>query len=320
MYEIGLELEILNPYCERAGVKADCLIYNNTTTQPHTSTAWGHIKKCDVPTIHECTINQPRRMRTDTYELTNNRWNNIEWNANDGYTNDEHVNIDNELQPYVESSCLFLGMAGTGKSKMLLEAQRILTKSESYILFRTACPAHKACKLVKGETLHRLFYANPIGYSLEYGKALSLRNSGIKYISIDEISMIPEQMWNIIAHIKRLFGFVFCGFGDFKQLKPVNEEHIGFLNPWTVRFIFNNNLCELKDIIDLMKANYYKMLIHVLMVKIQSLTITQEEHDLCLCWTNQAVGTINAKWNQHYATGKQIEAVGYKQSTFILHQ
>ena len=37
MYEIYLEIKRLNPYCERAGVKADCLVYNNITTQPHTS-------------------------------------------------------------------------------------------------------------------------------------------------------------------------------------------------------------------------------------------------------------------------------------------
>ena len=30
--------------------------------------------------------------------------------------------------------------------------------------------------------------------------------------------------------------------------------------------------------------------------------------------------TLNAKWNKHYAKGKQIEVVGYKQSTFILHK
>ena len=137
MNEIDLEIKRLNPYCERAGVKADCLAYNNITIQPHTSTAWGQIKKCDVQTAHECTINQPSRMITDTYELTNNTWNNIEWNANDGYTNDEHLKMDNKLQSYVESSCLFLGMAGTGKSKILLEAQRILTKSEAKILFNS---------------------------------------------------------------------------------------------------------------------------------------------------------------------------------------
>ena len=195
----------------------------------------GSYQKCDVPTIHECTINQPSRMKTETYELTNNTWNNIHWNTNDGYTNDETLQMDNNLQSYVEQSCLFLGMAGTGKSNILQEAQRILTTNEAFRLFKTACPTHKACKIVNGETLHRLFNANPIDYSFEYTQVLSLKYSGIKYIFIDEISMVQEHMWNIIAHVKKSFGFTCCGFGDFKQLKPVNEEHIDFLNSWLVK-------------------------------------------------------------------------------------
>ena len=97
MYEIDLERNQLNPNCERADIKADCLAYNNITTSPHTSTAWGHIKKCDAPIIHECTINQLSRMRMDTYELTNNTWNNIDWTTNDGYTNDENLKLYNIL-------------------------------------------------------------------------------------------------------------------------------------------------------------------------------------------------------------------------------
>ena len=57
---------------------------------------------------------------------------------------------------------VFLGMPGTGKSKILQEAQRILTKNEVSVLFKTACPTHKACKIVSGETSHRLFNVNPI--------------------------------------------------------------------------------------------------------------------------------------------------------------
>ena len=78
-------------------------------------------------------LNQPSRMRTDTYELINNAWNHTDWNTNDGYTNVENL-MDNNLQTYVESSSLFLGMAGTGKSKILQEAQRTLTKSEVQII------------------------------------------------------------------------------------------------------------------------------------------------------------------------------------------
>ena len=321
MYEIDLEIKLLNPNCERVGINTYCLVYNDITTQPHTSTAWSHIKKCDVPTIHERTINQPSRMITDTYELTNNTWNNIEWSANDGYTNEEHLNMDNKLQSYVESSCLFLGMAGTGKSNILLEAQRILTNNKAFTLFKTACPTHKACKIVNGETLHRLFNVNPIDYSFEYGKVADLKNSGVIYVFIDEVSMVSEQMWNIIAHIKKLFGFIFCGFGDFKQLKPVNEESIDFLNSWIVKYICNNDLCELKES---HRFNESKLLQDAYKcangVVIEFNDYTKQEHDLCLGWTNQAVDTLSAKWNTHYAKGKQIEVVGYKQSTFILHK
>ena len=127
------------------------------------------------------------------------------------------LQMDNNLQSYVDQSCLFLGMAGTGKSNILQEAQRILTNNEAFRLFKTACPTHKACKIVNGDTLHRLFNVNPIDYSFEYTRVLSLKDSGAKYIFIDEISMVQEQMWNIIAHVKELFGIAFCGFGDFKQ-------------------------------------------------------------------------------------------------------
>ena len=84
--------------------------------------------------------------------------------ADNGYTNEANFKTDNTLQAYVEQSCLFLGFAGSGKPKMLKETQSNLTKSEVFRLFQTACPTHKACKLVNGITLHRLFNANPIDF------------------------------------------------------------------------------------------------------------------------------------------------------------
>ena len=41
---------------------------------------------------------------------------------------------------------------------------------------------------------------------------------------------------------------MFCGFGDFKQLKPINEEHIDFLSSWIAKYMFNNSLCELNQV------------------------------------------------------------------------
>ena len=66
-------------------------------------------------------------------------------------------------------------MAGAGKSKILLEMQNTLLKNEVSKSFVTACPTHKACKIVNGVTLHILFNVNPIGYSYENEKATFLK-------------------------------------------------------------------------------------------------------------------------------------------------
>ena len=196
-----------------------------------------------------------------------------------------------------------------------------MNKSEAFRLFKTTCPTHKACKIANGETLHRLFDVNPIDCSLAYTKVLSSKGSGIKYIFIDEISMVQEQMWNIIAHVKKLFGFTFCGFGYFKQLKPVNEEHLGFPNSRVVKNVSNINLCELKEV---HRFNESRLLQDAYTCangeSIEFNDYTKEEYDSCLCWINQAVDALNPKWNKHYANGEQIEVVGTKQSKFVLHR
>ena len=155
--------------------------------------------------------------------------------------------MNSNLHPYAEQLCLSLGTAGSGKSQILPEAHRILTQNEVFRLFQTARPSHKACKIANGITLHRLLNVSPSDYSYEHNK-IEFKNDGIKYVFIDEISMIPEQMWNVIAHVKRQFGFICYGLGGFKQLKPVNEEHIDFRNIWVVKYVFGNNLCEVKHI------------------------------------------------------------------------
>ena len=55
------------------------------------------------------------------------------------------------------------------------------------------------------------------------------------------------------------------------------------------------------------------------MVKALNSMVTQKNTIYVLCWTNQAVDALNQTWNKHYAKGKQIKVVGYKHSTFILH-
>ena len=83
--------------------------------------------------------------------------------------------IDSSLESYVEQGYLTIGMAGTGKSEILQEAQLILSKNDAVRQFITACPTHKACKVVNGITIHRLFGVNPVDYSYEYKKVVELK-------------------------------------------------------------------------------------------------------------------------------------------------
>ena len=306
MYELYLQIKELNPDCELVGVKTDCLVFNNITNEPPTSNKWGSIKKCDVPLIKECTVNQEPNIRTDTYDPTNKTWNIIK---------------PDDAENHIDNGYLVIGKAGTGKTFELNRIKKILIKNETVREFITACPTHKACKLVNGITIHRLFGVNPMDYSYECKKVKELKNNGIKYIFIDEVSMISEKMWNVIAHIKNRFGFIFVGFGDFKQLKPIGEDEIDFKNSWIVKHVFSNNLCELTEVHrfkdNTLLQDAYKCSNGD---AIDFNDYGNEEHDLALCWTNQAVDAVNKKWNKHYANGKQVEVNGFKQSKFILHK
>ena len=166
------------------------MVFNKITHDPPTSNRWGDIKKCDVTLITECTVNQEKNIRTDLYEPTNTAWNSITWSPETGYKNHKGIMIDSCLESYVEQGYLTIGMAGTGKSEILREAQVILSKNEAVRQFITACPTHKACKVVNGITIHRLFGVNPVDYSYEYKKVVELKSNGIKYIFIDEVSMV----------------------------------------------------------------------------------------------------------------------------------
>ena len=97
----------------------------------------GGVKKCRVPDSNKYIINTKPVVRTDTYDLEYEQWNNI-----------EEDNINNVFQ----DGLLVYGMSGTGKTTKLLQLKSILASGEHI----TVCPTHEACKLVDGNTIHRM--------------------------------------------------------------------------------------------------------------------------------------------------------------------
>jgi hypothetical protein len=304
MYEIHLQIQELNPEAELVGIKTDCLVYNNIKTDPPLSNLWGDIKKCNVPLINECVLNNSPKIRTDIYQLTNQTWNYIK---------------PDDIYNYLDKGILITGAAGTGKTVILNKIKKKINELE----YRTTCPTHKACKLIKGITLHRLFGINPIDNSYEYGKAWNLYKSGVRYILIDEISMINSEIWNVIAQIQEQFEFIIIGFGDWAQLPPVNEEHIDFSNAWIVNKIFNGNRCEL-EYIHRFNDSHLKQDTNKCRngEKIDFNKYGSKECNLSLCWTNSAVNKLNQKWNEYYSKDieKKETVNGYQQTKFILHE
>ena len=94
-------------------------------------------------------------------------------------------------------------MAGIGKSEILKETQRILNNRIRQCI--TAAPTHKAYKPISGNTIHKIFDINPIDYTYSYKKVTELKDDGIQYILVDEISMISERLWGILAILKKEF-------------------------------------------------------------------------------------------------------------------
>ena len=130
----------------------------------------------------------------------------------------------------------------------------------------------------------------------------SYMSRGITHFLIDEISMIPLWIWNMLSHLKEQREFILIGCGDWKQLAPPEEEDIEFENLQIVKELFNYNSYELskvwrfsdnKLLQDAYKASNGK--------PIDYTTYGDVENELSLCHTNDAVDAINTLWNQRHA-------------------
>ena len=57
-----------------------------------------------------------------------------------------------------------------------------------------------------------------------------LKNKGVLWIFVDEVSMIASKVWSVIRGIKNIFGFKFALLSHFYQLPSVESKHYGIVN------------------------------------------------------------------------------------------
>jgi hypothetical protein len=141
--------------------------------------------------------------------------------------------------PYSEQLKMYLGgMGGTGKTqvvKSLIKFFTVINKSHEFIVL---APTGSAAALLGGSTYHYVFgFSDRPDDNIPNQQLLQLRArfEGVKYIFLDEVSMLScHDMYRISARLAKVLNVPHLPFGgmnmvfagDFAQLPPaIGQEH-----------------------------------------------------------------------------------------------
>ena len=165
------------------------------------------------------------------------KWNKII----DDETIDFNVRIANDIVNLI--GCFLDGMPGTGKTTTINEVIKILINkynvSENEIIRLT--PTNVSALLIEGGTIDKF----KIAYLKNAKSITKLEN--VKYIFIDEISMMKELFYNVFISVKHQYPNInFILSGDFGQLKPVaDRKYFNYKNSHALYQLVNGNICVL---------------------------------------------------------------------------
>ena len=143
----------------------------------------------------------------------------LNWNI----TYDYHVSAEEKAKEIIESKKSFHidGRAGTGKSYLTNKVIENLEQNDiKYLAFS---PTNKGARIIGGRTIHSVYYK----FKHNKYKLMDILKN-IKYIIIDEISMMVEMFYQLFIMIKKMYPEIkFIISGDFAQLPPVNDNWSG---------------------------------------------------------------------------------------------
>jgi Cdc6-like AAA superfamily ATPase len=110
----------------------------------------------------------------------------------------EEYKLDNK-------GCFITGEPGTGKTYMSKKLQQeILNSIESGNSFRVCTPTHKSALIANATTIYNLFNINPVDYTYIKTTVDKLKEDGVKWIFIDEVSMITSK-FGVSLEILKIF-------------------------------------------------------------------------------------------------------------------
>ncbi len=161
-------------------------------------------------------LDETKLIRTTDYKLNEKDWKNHKLEIFD----------DGDIKSIFKQGGFVYGMAGTGKSTTLSKIKDALPEITRLRMAYT----HKASIIVNGNTFHKVLGIDVKTRKPDVRLIKSYVNRRVTRFLIDEISMIPLWIWNILSHLKTQHKFIFIGCGDWKQLAPPEEEDIDFQN------------------------------------------------------------------------------------------
>ena len=267
-------------------VFTDTIIFEGKINQPKCNTnIIGGIRKTKLKEFTHCCNTKPRETKYEELKPEPIKLKSI-----------EEFNINDNL------GCFITGMAGTGKSYKTKQLQQELLKSSNNgNCFRVCTPTHKSALIVDGITVYNLFNINPHDFSYLKSSVEKLKNEGLEWVFIDEISMISSKVWSVLRDIKRIYKFKFVLVGDFAQLDPVEEKKYNVLHSEIFAELCDGQMLELTRNYRAENDPVFKEFSDDLLIarnggKPNFNKYGKTECRKSLCWTNKTRKEINYKW------------------------
>jgi ATP-dependent exoDNAse (exonuclease V) alpha subunit len=148
------------------------------------------------------------------------------------------------------------------------------------INYKSLAPTNKACRLINGETMHKF---------ASMATGTFIRETDIKYIFIDEVSMMPEMFYKFFIVLKRMRPDIkFIIAGDFAQLLPVKDriENCNYKESQALHELCDGNRLQLTKC-RRSDATLFNMLLPENINKIKKTDFKNEKTNLGICFTNK---------------------------------
>ena len=195
------------------------------------------------------------------------------------------------------------GRAGCGKTTLIKLLQKEMTARN--LEFKSLAPTNKACRLIDGTTMHR-FTAMATGSYI--------RETKIKYIFIDEVSMMPEMFYKFFIVLKRMRPDIkFIIAGDFAQLLPVKDrvENCDYKNSLALHELCDGNRLELLKC-RRSDATLFNLLLPNNINKIQKKDFKNAMTSRHICFTNKKRLEINQLMMDQFIKKKKVKGLFLK--------